>query len=382
MNSQETALDPRPEKGIFPLEYLKAQGKRINQKLKDIDWNKFKNLPLKERAEYFNLDGEPYHLIFAQQFTREYIDRLCKVANALRKVRRDESASMKVPLVAANLQASIYFGQSSTRTRRSFESACAALGIDSFLVQDATTSSQSKGETELDTIQTLVSYGEFLIMRHKEARLAEKASHHLARTNRPVPVINGGSGTDQHPTQALLDIYTLIYTFEEKGGLDGKKVALVGDLKNGRTIKSLAYLLSLYEGVEIVFCAPDEFQILPDEQVLKDLDAAGVKYTYSGDFEEILKTSDAVYMTRIQDEYDETGKTQKSFANEYCLTPDKFDLVGPQTYILHPLPRRDEIHHAFDNDERALYWRQVRNGMWIRAAILIMLMGWDTKILD
>jgi aspartate carbamoyltransferase catalytic subunit len=385
MNSSDGNLDPKPEKGIFTIEYLKKQGKRMHQKLQNIEWKNFKQLPLKERAKLFNLDGVPFHLIFAQQCTREYIEILYMVATKLRRMHNKTEASSKMlSQIAPNLQANIYFGQPSTRTRMSFEAACSNLGMHSHLVHDATTSSQSKGESELDTIQTLVSYGNFLIMRHGEERLAEKAAHHLSRTNRPIPLINGGSGSDQHPTQALLDMYTLLYTFEEKGGLEGKKIALVGDLKNGRTIKSLAYLLSLYKGVEIIFCAPDRYQISSDEQILRDLEEADIKYRYSDDFESILKSSNAVYMTRIQDEYDKSGKTEKNFSEEYCLLVEKFDLVGDETFILHPLPRRNEIHYSFDNDNRnrALYWRQVRNGMWMRTAILAHLMGQEEKILS
>jgi aspartate carbamoyltransferase catalytic subunit len=206
-------------------------------------------------------------------------------------------------------------------------------------------------------------------------------SWELSNSSRPVPILNAGSGKDQHPTQALLDIYTLVRSFEEKGGLDGRTVVFCGDLKRGRTVRSLSYLLTQFNSVKQIFVAPKELQISRD--VTDILDAQGVKYELSDDLRAAVPHSDAVYMTRIQDEWDEaSGDSAKIDTSRFKFAAEELALLPKDACIMHPLPRRDEIATCCDRDPRAMYWRQMRNGMWIRAALIAATFGHEHTIMD
>jgi aspartate carbamoyltransferase catalytic subunit len=212
-----------------------------------------------------------------------------------------------------------------------------------------------------------------IIMRHPVGGFAERVAWMLAHTNREIPVLNAGSGADQHPTQALLDVYTLERSFERIGGVEGKNVVFVGDLARGRTVRSLAWMLTLYKDVTLYFVAPDQLQIGQD--ILDLLDAAGTKYVLSQDFASIMPIADAIYMTRIQDEWDVEGQGSTTESSEFRIGAEHMDTLKDTTAILHPLPRREEISTDIDNDPRAVYWRQMRNGMWIRAALILTTFG-------
>jgi aspartate carbamoyltransferase catalytic subunit len=198
---------------------------------------------------------------------------------------------------------------------------------------------------------------------------AERIAWLLSNSDRTIPVINAGSGQDQHPTQALLDIYTLQRSFENSGGVDGKKVAFVGDLARGRTVRSLAYILTLYKDVKQYFIAPKSLQIRDD--ILSALDKEGHSYEVSYDFEKIIPEVDAIYMTRIQDEWDTAEESRLIDTSPYHFKAEYLDRLKKDAVILHPLPRRNEIAIEVDADPRAVYWRQVRNGMWMRAALML-----------
>ena len=216
--------------------------------------------------------------------------------------------------------------------------------------------------------------------RHPEEGFAEKTAWVLNRTERPVSVVNGGSGPDQHPTQALLDIYTLERSFEHIGGLDGKKIAMVGDLKRGRTVRSLSYLMKNYQDVQLYFVAPKVFRMKDD---IKDfLKKHAIPFFETEDFNSVKPVVDAIYMTRIQKEYAETPSKETDIYPEFHITSDDLNLIQSRCIIKHPLPRRYEIEVEVDNDPRAVYWRQERNGMWIRAALIAHLFGVDEKITD
>ncbi len=263
----------------------------------------------------------------------------------------------------------LYFSQPSTRTFLSFHSACQILGMKTVEVRDTATSSEMKGETQEDSIRTFSSFADVIIMRSAVGGLAEKMAWVLSHTERPVPIVNAGSGKDQHPTQALLDIYTLQRSFERRGGIDGKTIVFVGDLARGRTVRSLASLLTLYRGVTQVFVAPPPLQI--KEDILERLRQAGAAFEIGSDFERAIPKADAIYMTRIQDEWDETrGESSRIDLPRFSFTADRLRLLRPAAVVLHPLPRRQEIAVEIDRDPRAVYWRQVRNGMWIRVALL------------
>lgn len=349
--------------------------------LSGISWEDLQSLSLVERGKYFNQEGGlPYHTLIAQQFNRTNLDLLCNLTTKVRHICKTKQGVSFMKDLGCGKRAIIYFDQPSTRTRLSFEAACDILGIDRSLVDNpAETSSEKKGESKLDTMRTFSSYGNMIIMRTIQQGLAEQTAWHLAQTRRPVPVFNGGSGKDQHPTQMLLDVYTFKRSMEKVGGLTSKTIVFVGDLKRGRTVRSLAWALTNYTPIKLVFCALDRFQILPD--VLEWLDAApGVEYELTSNFTQAIREADGLYMTRMQDEHDESGESKG--VDTFNLTPDNVNTMKPTAVIHHPLPRRDEIHTAIDTDPRAMQWRGVRNGQWMRVADIATVFGWHTDIED
>jgi len=307
-------------------------------------------------------------ILLANQFDREFLDHLYDITNKVRTIAKTNSGSLYLKKLLSDKRVMLYFSQPSTRTFMSFLNACQILGMSHSSIRDTTTSSEIKGESKLDSLRTLSSYVDLIIMRTPDAEFAEESASFLKKTRRPVPIINAGSGSKEHPTQALLDIYTLQRSFKNTGGISGKTILFCGDLSRGRTVKSLIKLLEKYDSVKIIQCAPDELQL-----------ARGFKS--SNRLEEYLHEADAVYMTRIQDEYDKVkGETQRSYEG-FKLTKDNIKLMKPNSIIMHPLPRRDEISSDIDDDPRAMYWRQCRNGMWTRVALIAYLFERDEDIL-
>ena len=220
-----------------------------------------------------------------------------------------------------------------------------------------------------------------IIMRSPEQGLAEKMAWELSCSDRPVPILNAGSGKDQHPTQALLDIYTLVRSFETKGGLDGRTVTFCGDLLRGRTVRSLSYLLTNFKDVKQIFVAPRELQVPADVTAI--LAEKGVAFEVTDDLKAAVRVSDAVYMTRIQDEWDSSkGESARIDTSRFKFGAEELACLGQDGIIMHPLPRRDEIATCCDRDPRAMYWRQMRNGMWIRAALIAATFGFENEILN
>ena len=353
-------------------------------KLTEIGWEDFSALPLEAKRGYLTReegDGMPYHTLFAQQFDRGLLERLCALANRIRFINKSKEGALYLKTVLAHRRAMLYFSQPSSRTFLSHLAACQILGITTGSVRDAATSSEFKGETKEDSIRTFSSYFDMIIMRSPEQGLAEKMAWELSNSDRPVPILNAGSGKDQHPTQALLDIYTLVRSFETKGGIDGRTVVFCGDLLRGRTVRSLSYLLTNFRGVRQVFVAPPELHV--PEDVVETLKGKGVDYALVGDLREAVKEADAVYMTRIQDEWDSSkGASARIDTSRFKFGAEELSLLKPDGVILHPLPRRDEIATCCDHDPRAMYWRQMRNGMWIRAALIAATFGHERAIMD
>jgi aspartate carbamoyltransferase catalytic subunit len=341
--------------------------------LSHIGWDAFNRLPVTEKAPYLaGSDGRVFHVLLAQQFNRAALDSLGGLATRIRRTAKTEEGMTFLRGLMANKRAMLYFTQPSSRTFLSFSSACQILGVNVGEVRDTATSSEFKGESQEDSLRTFSSYFDMIVMRTQVGGLAEHTAWVLSNTERPIPIINAGSGKDQHPTQALLDIYTLQRSFEARGGIDGKTIVFVGDLARGRTVRSLAWLLTNYTGVRMIFVAPEPLQIGRD--ILNLLDAAGVTYELASDFEQTIPEADAIYMTRIQDEWDTTeGESRKIDTSRYHFRPEYLDRLGPHAVILHPFPRRQEIPTAIDHDPRAVYWRQMRNGMWIRAALMALI---------
>lgn len=350
----------------------------------EISWENFAALSLEEKKTYLQRgegDTMPYHTLFAQQFDRSLLERLCALSNRIRFINKSKEGALYLKSVLAHKRAMLYFSQPSSRTFLSHLAACQILGITTGSVRDAATSSEFKGESREDSIRTFSSYFDMIIMRSPEQGLAEKMAWELSNSSRPVPILNAGSGKDQHPTQALLDIYTLVRSFEEKGGLDGRTVVFCGDLLRGRTVRSLSHLLTNFKDVKQIFVAPPALRV-PDD-VVASLAAKGVSYEITEDLKAAVKVADAVYMTRIQDEWDESkGESARIDTSRFKFGAEELALLGPDGAIMHPLPRRDEIATCCDRDPRAMYWRQMRNGMWIRAALIASTFGLEKEIMN
>jgi aspartate carbamoyltransferase catalytic subunit len=349
--------------------------------LSEVSWDAFQKLSLKDKGPYCMLDGREFHVLVAQQFDRNRLDRLGELATCIRLIAKGEEGMNFLQRLLSHKRAMLYFTQPSTRTFLSFCAACQILGITVGEVRDRATSSEFKGESQEDSVRTFSSYFDMIVMRTEVGGLAERMAWALSNTERPVPIINAGSGKDQHPTQALLDIYTLQRSFENRGGIDGKRIVFVGDLARGRTVRSLSSLLTNYDGVSQWFVAPEQLQMTDD--ILKMLKDDGVECKCSDNFREAIPEADAVYMTRVQDEWDEEkGQSSSIDISQYWFTAEHLKLMKPDAVIMHPLPRRREISTDVDHDPRAVYWRQMRNGMWIRAALIATIFGCDQVIHD
>jgi len=346
--------------------------------IKGIDWETFHKLRGSEKKEYFIRDEKIFHIIMPQQFDRPFLDEICELTSKIRGIAKGNKGIAFLQSLLQGKRAMLYFVQPSTRTFLSFMAACQILGIQCSDVRDTATSSEMKGEWQEDTVRTFSSYVDLIVMRHPQAGFAERIAFLLNQISRPVPVINAGSGKDQHPTQALLDIYTLHRSFENYGGIDGKKIAFVGDLRRGRTVRSLAYLLRNYSDVTLYFVAPPELQL--GEDLKEYLREQQVAFEEMDRLEEVIPSVDAVYMTRIQDEYDEAGESKRIDYSAYYFKKEYLKILPPNAIIMHPLPRRDEIPVEIDADKRAMYWRQVRNGMWVRVTLIATIFLKDKDI--
>lgn len=320
----------------------------------------------------------PRHILSAAQFDRPFLDRMYHLTNTIRRFDKSKEGLNYLQSLLSHRRGMLYFTQPSTRTFLSFQSACNILGIKNSEIRDTSTSSERKGESIEDSLRTFSSYVDIIIMRSPVRGLCDRIAAMLDATDRPVPIINAGSGPDEHPTQALLDIYTLERSFKDIGGIEGKTICMVGDLKRGRTVRSLSRLLTLYPKAKITFASPEAFKIEDDlRQMLK---RKSVEFVETTAFKDAIAAADAIYMTRIQDEYDVSGESKAVDYSEFCLKASHLNSLKPHCVIMHPLPRRNELDAAIDNDVRAKYWRQERNGMWTRVALITTLLGADHNI--
>ena len=300
------------------------------------------------------------HVLESQQFSREALDEIFARADQMRADPHRVAGRLQGRIMAA------LFYEPSTRTRLSFESAMLRLGGRTIGTDNAREfSSAAKGETLEDTIRIVAGYADVIVLRHPEEGAALRAA-----AVSDVPVINAGDGKGQHPTQALLDLYTIK---AELGRVDGVRVAVVGDLANGRTARSLAYLLSKYRDVEIWFVAPPQVAMRQD---IKDhLDEHEVRWHETGDLDEVLPKVDVVYQTRIQKERFADADAYQAVKGVYVIDADAMGRLSPYAVVMHPLPRVDEIDPAVDADPRSAYFRQARNGVQIRMALLDMVLA-------
>jgi len=347
--------------------------------LKNLTWDEFYKIPLNNKLKFFEKEGHLFDCLFAQQFTPKVIDTLFNTADKIRKIAKSKEGLDWLQTLLSHKRAMLYFVQPSTRTFVSFQSACHILGMKVSEIRSTSTSSELKGESAEDTIRTFSSYADMIIMRHFEEGMAEKAAWMLNKTKRPISVVNGGSGKDQHPTQALLDLYTLHLSFQNIGGIQNKTIVMAGDLRRGRTVRSLTYLLKHYKSIKLVYVSPEYLRIGDDIKAF--LKKHKMPYIETDNLAKSLKQADAVYMTRIQDEYDINNESKDIDFSKFHLKKEHLKLMKESAIIMHPLPRRQEIEVIVDADPRAKYWRQERNGMWIRTALIAYLFGIDKAIL-
>lgn len=352
----------------------------MQRKIFNVSLEDYQKMTLQDRGLLLMQEnGAPYHTLFAQQFDHALLERLANLANAIRSIAKTRAGMEFLRSQVSHKRAMLYFSQPSSRTFLSFVSACQILGVSTGEVRDTSISSEFKGESKEDSVRTFSSYFDLIIMRTPEKGLAEHMAWVLSNSERPIPIINAGSGQDQHPTQALLDIYTLLRSFERSGGLCDRTVTFCGDLLRGRTVRSLSYLLTNYPNIRQIFVAPDALQVGGD--VTDVLKAKGVAFELTDDFRGAIPRSDAVYMTRIQDEWDTAkGDSARIDTSRFKFGAEELKILPPRSVIMHPLPRRDEISTAVDSDPRAMYWRQMRNGMWVRTALIAMTFGCEKRI--
>lgn len=304
------------------------------------------------------LDEPLRHVIESQQFDKKALSEIFNVSREMEDVRPGTDASMQLQ---GRIMSTLFY-EPSTRTRLSFESAMARLGGTVLSTESAGEySSAAKGETLEDTIRTVEGYADTIVLRHFQAGSARRAANAAS-----VPIINAGDGPGQHPTQALLDVYTIQ---REIGRLDNFSIGMVGDLANGRTVRSLAYVLSMYENVKMYFVAPDVVKMKDD---IKDfLTEQGVSWEEVDDLKAVSADVDVLYQTRIQKErFQDRPEDYDKAKGKYIIDDDVMKLLPKHGVVMHPLPRVDEIDPAVDEDPRAAYFRQARNGLYVRMALL------------
>ncbi len=299
-------------------------------------------------------------ILSAAQFSLDELNTIMDTADRYEKRVKDGDV---IRDLEGLLVATLFF-EPSTRTRLSFEAAAGRLGAGVISVAEAASSAAAKGESLPDTVRTVDGYVDVIVIRHPAEGSAQVAADYARN-----PVINAGDGAGQHPTQALLDVYTIR---KEKGTLGEQTVAFVGDLKFGRTVHSLAYLMALYRN-KMVFVSPPSLQMPAD--ITADLRARGATIEETEDMEEALAASDIVYVTRIQKErFDDLSEYEK-VRGSYVIDRAAVERAKPGITVMHPLPRVDEIASDVDDYAGAAYFRQAHNGLYVRMALLALIMG-------
>ena len=378
------------------------------------DFSEFQPLldrPIEDKLRDFQREQRLKHLIYAAQLRPELLTRLSRSADMIRRMARNRESNLALRQLLSHKRAMLYFTQPSTRTFLSFMAACQILGITCNEVRNPKTSSEIKRESHMDSIRMFSSYFDVIIMRSPLANFAECCAYMMNRLEsqemRSVPTINAGSGSDEHPTQALLDFYTIqrSFAFDSEGatgqsrfdvlrqkypnlesGPAGKTYLFCGDIGRGRTVRSLATVLAQYDAQRMFFVSPDHKALKMDSALRARLISAGVSVhefeTLDADLngQPILEQTDCFYMTRIQREHnsaDDTEKMDRLDLSPFQLTPARVGQLKDFSPIMHPFPRDSvvqELPTNIDSDPRVMYFRQARNGMWVRAALLVHLL--------
>ncbi len=314
-----------------------------------------------------NTEEKMRHLIDQADFSTQETERLLNLAE-------DISANMQAysKKCEGKILATLFY-EPSTRTRLSFESAMMRLGGGVIGVASADSSSAAKGESVADTIRMISCYADIAAMRHfKEGAPA------VAANISSIPVINAGDGGHQHPTQTLTDLLTIKKC---KGGFDNLTIGLCGDLKFGRTVHSLIKSLVRYEGIKFYFISPEELKV-PDYIIDEIVRTSGCEYKEVNDMEDVMPELDILYMTRVQKERFFNEADYVRLKDSYILTLDKLKTAKEALAIMHPLPRVNEIAVEIDGDSRAMYFKQAQNGVYIRMALILALLGIENGILE
>lgn len=366
--------------------------------------------PTSAKVQDFQRQGRLKHITFGQQLTTQLLEKLCRSADTIRTMAKDPNGNAQLRNLLADKRAMLYFTQPSTRTFLSFMAACQILGITCNEVRDPKTSSEVKRESRTDSVRMFSSYFDVIIMRSQIEKFAEVCAYMMneleEQEQRSVPIINAGAGSDEHPTQALLDMYTIYRSFDFENrsahassqlnqlkrnypdlisGPQRKTYLFCGDISRGRTVKSLAVVLAQYPDVRMFFVSPDHQTLRLDPQLKDFLLSSGVEVhefdslDASIENSPILSETDCFYMTRIQREHntpDVEAELSQLDLSPFRLSMDRVQQLKSYAAILHPFPRDEvvgEIPQEVDRDPRAMYFRQARNGMWARAALLVHL---------
>lgn len=299
-------------------------------------------------------------ILSVKQFNRADLDYIFEVAHEMRMmVERVGAFDLLKGKILANL-----FYEPSTRTSSSFTAAMERLGGSVIPINEVKYSSVSKGESLPDTVRSLECYADVIVLRHPEVGASALAAEYARK-----PVINAGDGVGEHPTQALLDLFTIL---EELGRADGITVTMLGDLKYGRTVHSLARLLSLFE-VRINYVSPKILQM--PREIVAELDEKSVPQTEYTALESALAKTDVLYVTRVQRERFENPEDYQKVSGAYVITPEILQSAKDEMIVMHPLPRVGEISMEVDSDPRAAYFRQMEYGMYVRMALLALVLG-------
>lgn len=309
----------------------------------------------------FNHDFAGMDILSVSQFDKAKSEYIFARAREMREmVQRSHGTDLLKGHVLSCL-----FYEPSTRTSSSFIAAMARLGGGIVpITQGVQFSSVSKGETLADTIRTLEQYSDVIVLRHPEIGSAQLAADYA-----DIPVINAGDGPGEHPTQALLDLFTIQ---DELGQIDGLKIAMVGDLRYGRTVHSLTKLLLDYN-VSLRFVSPESLRL--PLTVMNKVHDSGLDSRETHDVADVIQNADVLYVTRVQKERFADLSQYEEVKDFYEITTDLMSKAKKKMVVMHPLPRVGEIHYAVDKDPRAAYFRQVRNGMYIRMALLAAVLG-------
>lgn len=368
------------------------------------------NRPIETKNVDFQRMGRLKHIINAAQLTPELLQTLCRNADTIRRLAKHRNGNEALRNLLSDKRAMLYFTQPSTRTFLSFMAACQILGLTCNEVRDPKTSSEVKRESRTDSIRMFSSYFDIIIMRSQIKDFAECCAYLMnqleEQEKRSVPLINAGSGSDEHPTQALLDYYTIdrSFDFDERTqgvesrlpalkadypdlvpGASHKTYAFCGDIGRGRTVRSLARVLAQFPGVSMFFVSPDHEALKMDDDLRQELQRLGVSVQEFDTLEAdvngrpLIEEIDCLYMTRIQREHNSEStesELQQLDLEPFRLTLERVNRMKSYAPILHPFPRDSvvgEIPIEVDGDPRAMYFRQARNGMWARAALLVHL---------